>query len=322
MLFQRPRGDDLFALGSEEYLERFNVKSYLNDVVQQLLDSRDERPLDFLSEYFLSVSKGTHVVARPYSFVLSTQHNRASAGFLMRTVFPEADFRPPVTLQDFLQLVLLLCPEFPTDKVRKVYDVVAEAQGSAGPGLPLLMQAMSCRVYYTEFFDQLAEILLTPDGVVSKRAVVVDVACVLTSSVRHPRSEPLPATHSEGGENPGGGAGSPYGKEWTVMPAKEHINSSLEKAAARSHAAGVRLSEQAAPGAGSVAVSVDFFVFELLASPHFLSVVSAAHPSLQSLYSKGIHAVTESILSAHEVMTASGRRRKAKPSKDSQASTR
>ena len=51
-------------LSSAEYLERHQIAFYLRDVISLLLRAKDDRPLEFIADYFSEVLNGTHVLLR------------------------------------------------------------------------------------------------------------------------------------------------------------------------------------------------------------------------------------------------------------------
>lgn len=61
---------------AQEYLDSYKLGIYLQDAIKIILDRREERPLDILSEYFNTTLKGEHVLLREYAFVSSTALNR------------------------------------------------------------------------------------------------------------------------------------------------------------------------------------------------------------------------------------------------------
>ena len=57
------------SLSAAEYLERHQITFYLRDVISLLLRAKDDRPLEFIADYFSEVLNGTHVLLREYGFV-------------------------------------------------------------------------------------------------------------------------------------------------------------------------------------------------------------------------------------------------------------
>ena len=99
--------------------EQYHVSLYLEDAVKLLLDSRDERPLEFMAEYFNTMQRGDHVLLREFSYCNATPYNRCC---LMRRAWDALkafDGQRPVSAADMCQLLGLLCPDFSLDLVHE-----------------------------------------------------------------------------------------------------------------------------------------------------------------------------------------------------------
>ena len=68
--------DERHDLSSSEYLETYHVSTYIQDVVQVLLNRRDENSVGAMYDYFSSVIRGDVVVGRNFDFVSATPRNR------------------------------------------------------------------------------------------------------------------------------------------------------------------------------------------------------------------------------------------------------
>eukprot|EP01062_Namystynia_karyoxenos_P023849 TRINITY_DN1924_c2_g1_i1.p1 TRINITY_DN1924_c2_g1~~TRINITY_DN1924_c2_g1_i1.p1 ORF type:complete len:413 (+),score=139.17 TRINITY_DN1924_c2_g1_i1:32-1270(+) len=171
--------EELMALSAEEYMDRFNVRCYLCDVVQHLLDSRDDRPLEFIAEYFIAVTRGTHVTQRSYSFVTATLHNRrAFAGVLNMVAASFAAGRPQqqpkegsggeesapapaagsLSFADALQVVQLACPDLPSVLFSKVYRAQSFSYPITPVDFTVLCAALGIEVYYNEHLAELRHV--------------------------------------------------------------------------------------------------------------------------------------------------------------------
>ena len=60
------------------YLLQHDFDVYLRDVIQLVLNRRDDRPLDLIYDYFKSVTRGNHVISRDFKYINATPRNRAS----------------------------------------------------------------------------------------------------------------------------------------------------------------------------------------------------------------------------------------------------
>eukprot|EP01063_Lacrimia_lanifica_P010039 TRINITY_DN16821_c0_g1_i1.p2 TRINITY_DN16821_c0_g1~~TRINITY_DN16821_c0_g1_i1.p2 ORF type:complete len:286 (+),score=119.88 TRINITY_DN16821_c0_g1_i1:96-953(+) len=285
MLFQRDQRDDLFALSSDEYLQKFNVRCYLNDMVRLLLESRDEKPLEFISEYFLTVAKGTHVTHRAYEYIKATLHNRAAFCMLLRIVFDPKDFQAGLKIEDFAQLVYLLCPDLPYYMFKKVYSVV----GPEDDGLPALMQAMGIHVYFAEFLNDLDTALQPADGLVP-RELLSDATVTQVTKAK-------PAPDGDGAVT-----------ESAPTPPRDTVHLAFKNAAQRADVSADVSSEH---------VLLDHILVELYTSAELLQHISHRHPALHASLCKGggVDGLVGGVVQAHDTMVASGRQRRQKTAK-------
>jgi hypothetical protein len=56
-------------LTAQQYIVAHHIDVYLRDVVHLLLQSRNDRPLEFIADYFGKVLDGTHVLLREFAYV-------------------------------------------------------------------------------------------------------------------------------------------------------------------------------------------------------------------------------------------------------------
>ena len=67
---------EISSIGHAEYLERSGIVSLLEDAVQLMLARREERPIEFMSNYLYSAIMGDNVSAKDYAYINSSQRNR------------------------------------------------------------------------------------------------------------------------------------------------------------------------------------------------------------------------------------------------------
>eukprot|EP00941_MAST-03F_sp_MAST-3F-sp1_P004792 g4792.t1 len=116
---------DRFRLSSSEFLHLSNVGFYLDDAVALLIAERPERPMNFLAEYFESILLGKHVCYRPYSYITATTNNRHAFVRLARNVLLKFSRSMKIVLNDYYQLLRMLCPDFD----HKIFDRTAALLG-------------------------------------------------------------------------------------------------------------------------------------------------------------------------------------------------
>lgn len=143
-------------MSSTEYLEHYHVSLYLEDVVKLLLDSRDERPLEFIAEYFNSVQRGDHVLVRDFEFVDGSPYNRLCLMVRAFDAFASFDRDHPVSAEDTVQLVALLCPDFPRELVLAAARLAQPVdRGGNKYAAPSILIHLRCLFYYSEFLGEL-----------------------------------------------------------------------------------------------------------------------------------------------------------------------
>ncbi|KAM8939181.1 centriolar satellite-associated tubulin polyglutamylase complex regulator 1 [Pelodytes ibericus] len=172
-----------------------HVLTYIEDALTQLLENKDEIEQGsiarFFSDYFTSVSRGTHVLFREFDFVHSTPHNRSS--FLQifwkcfRTIAKNGDL---LTVKEYQGLLQMLCPNFPMDLTQKAARIVL-----MDDAMDCLMSfsdfiyAFQIQFYYSEFLDSAAAVyqdLLTGKN---SNTVIVPTSRSATSRQRQSASD-------------------------------------------------------------------------------------------------------------------------------------
>ncbi|KAM4617247.1 centriolar satellite-associated tubulin polyglutamylase complex regulator 1 isoform 2-T2 [Discoglossus pictus] len=178
-----------------EYLAQRHVLTYVEDALSQLLENKEDVEhgsiTRFFSEYFRSVSQGTHVLFREFEFVQLTPHNRAS--FLrvfwrcFRTIAKNGDL---LAVKEFQCLLQMLCPDFPMELTQKAARIVLMDDAmDCLMSFSDFLYAFQIQFYYSEFLDSAAAIyqdLLTGK---TSNTVIVPTSRSATSRQRHPPSD-------------------------------------------------------------------------------------------------------------------------------------
>ncbi|GMI63082.1 hypothetical protein ScalyP_jg2817 [Parmales sp. scaly parma] len=141
---QAAKESNFATLTGKKYLEQTKMKIYIQDSLLSILavaetqtinfsqDSVHSRPFRFLSNYFENVTmqqqqqqlqqqqhSSSHVVNKPFNFIVSTHYNRLS--FLKALMqFTKPFQNEVVTPDDFHQLLVTICPDFPRSVVHSV----------------------------------------------------------------------------------------------------------------------------------------------------------------------------------------------------------
>ncbi|XP_063800724.1 centriolar satellite-associated tubulin polyglutamylase complex regulator 1 [Pseudophryne corroboree] len=178
-----------------EYLAQRHVLTYMEDALAQLLEHKDVvEPGNigkFFSEYFTSVSQGTHILFREFAFVQRTPHNRVSFLRLFwrcfRTVGKNGDL---LTMKEYQSLLQMLCPDFPMDLTQKAARIVLMDDAmDCLMSFSDFLYAFQIQFYYSEFLDSAAAIyqdLLTGKTL---NTVIVPTSRSATSRQRQPYTE-------------------------------------------------------------------------------------------------------------------------------------
>lgn len=148
----RPTSDDDAALSPEQYLEKHHVAYYLRDVVDLLLRARDERPLDFIADYFTEVLHGTHVLMREFSYVNRSSRDRWAFVASAREALADLDQHAPTTASALTQLLRLVCPDFPVEIVTDACRLCGD--GLAAHPLERLLHATCVRLCFSDLLQR------------------------------------------------------------------------------------------------------------------------------------------------------------------------
>ena len=113
----------------EFYLKKHHVMAYIEDAVTFLLERKQgdskTKPYELLTDYFESITKGTHILFRDYAFISLTPRNRSSfIRLFWHTFFEIAERGESMRVMEYLSLVRLLCHDFPSGIIQNVARVV------------------------------------------------------------------------------------------------------------------------------------------------------------------------------------------------------
>ena len=117
---------------SQEYLRLHQLEPYLEDAATWALYSEDDLgPAERLRDYFRRVLTLEHIYGREYAYVSSTAWNRRAFVVAFRKcVHPLRDM--DLTVPDFHQLLIVLCPDFPRATLDSIIHVLPRALCSDG----------------------------------------------------------------------------------------------------------------------------------------------------------------------------------------------
>ena len=119
---------------AQEYATRHALGAYLQDATALALESRPNRPLEALAEYFERVARGEHVWGRAYAYVALTPRNRLAFCDALRAAAEQLDAEAEGTVsrEDCAALARLLCADFPAEAVARAHALAGALGGGRG----------------------------------------------------------------------------------------------------------------------------------------------------------------------------------------------
>lgn len=126
--------DARFALTGRAYLESHGIIALLTDALELAVEAGEADVPASLAQYFDRVARGTHVLFRPFAYVALTPYNRASFVSQFGQVYASLNAELELATADYVQLVRLLCPDFPLETIAAA---LAAGQGGASARAPV-----------------------------------------------------------------------------------------------------------------------------------------------------------------------------------------
>lgn len=163
------------SLTSNQFLSKASVRFYMIDVVEQLLHLRTDKPLEYIAMYFKSVKNGTNVINRPFSYINATPKNRYSFVSLFEHTYTNIQDEEKLSVDEFFQLILMLCSDFPESLAQIVYRILFFVEGSSSstdlassntgskPSFQMLKKAFRIYFFFREFFNEILNIVFKHD---------------------------------------------------------------------------------------------------------------------------------------------------------------
>jgi hypothetical protein len=141
---------------SQEYLRLHQLEPYLEDAaVYALYGDDDLTHEERLRDYFRQVLSLEHIYGREYIYVSSTAWNRRAFVVAFRKcVHPLRDM--DLTVPDFHQLLIVICPDFPRATLDSIIHVLPRALQSDGKfHCGTLATAFEVHWYHSKFLSAL-----------------------------------------------------------------------------------------------------------------------------------------------------------------------
>ena len=220
---------DPMQLDAEEYLDRCGVTAYLKDAVTLILDNRPTEPLNFLHDYFRSVTQGSSPLLRAYRYLRLCPLGQPAFADNVVEAYATLDAQrgtPGVTGAETHRLLSLLCSDFPLDVSASVLAAIGKRGGDLVSFDEFSVAVRVCLQYET-FFARLDSVIATcdVDGVGQVHTPLAELAqrSVAPPPAPAPPQPPKPdmlrlereaqlafaGLRQPGGSSGGGGGGSP-----------------------------------------------------------------------------------------------------------------
>ena len=111
------------SLTPEDYLDRFGITAYLQEVLSLVLENRPQAPVEFVAEYFRNAVQGSSYLHRAYRLVCMTDRGRPGfLGNVMKAhqILSHRKGSIGVTGEEMTKLLTLICHNFP----KKISEIV------------------------------------------------------------------------------------------------------------------------------------------------------------------------------------------------------
>ena len=141
---------------SQEYLRLHQLEPYLEDAATYALYAEDDLgPAERLRDYFRQVISLEHIYHREYAYTSSTAWNRRAFVVAFRKcVHPLRDM--DLTVPDFHQLLIVICPDFPRATLDSIIHVLPRALCCDGKfHCGTLATAFEVHWYHSKFLSAL-----------------------------------------------------------------------------------------------------------------------------------------------------------------------
>ncbi|ORX55391.1 hypothetical protein BCR36DRAFT_347178 [Piromyces finnis] len=105
-----------------DYIEKYEISKYFQDIITNILIKKPEKPLQILNSYFESVANGTNVLLREYEYITSTKRNRAYFIYYFYESFKNT--KKLLSVDMIYQFFKLISASFSYEVVEKSYYLV------------------------------------------------------------------------------------------------------------------------------------------------------------------------------------------------------
>jgi len=121
---------DAHRMSSLEYLDQNDVTSYLKDMMTIILESRPERPVDFMVDYFRNLVEGKTPFERSYHYVRlalgndETFHDNILLAYRVLQKNEQNRGSMGTSKADYSRLVQLLCHDHPAETNKIIMNLI------------------------------------------------------------------------------------------------------------------------------------------------------------------------------------------------------
>ncbi|KAL9642160.1 hypothetical protein ABK040_007165 [Willaertia magna] len=185
-------------MDAQEYFDQTGVTTYLKDAITLILENRPEDPLEFLSEYFNNVVKGSNSLTRSYRYIKLAKRNQEA--FFDNLVAAYNSFSNKNSPEDiglngseFVKLVKLVCNDFPPEILKKVVDVLNKGNSNTLLSFQEFAAGINACLLYEEYLKIVEELFGQLDsgtGFVEINSIVEMLDLVLKDNHIVPQPSP------------------------------------------------------------------------------------------------------------------------------------
>ena len=150
-----------------QYLEAHNMLTYISDAIAVLTTRKRQDPsksdIALLAQYFQTLKLGVHVYGREFEYVTATPYNRICFIRLFWQCFYALEKESMVMkVTDYLQLLRLLCPNFPTSFVSKIKSVLRHSGNKTSIRFQEFIYIFQVTLYYEGFLAECEKVYTEP----------------------------------------------------------------------------------------------------------------------------------------------------------------
>ena len=147
--------EDPSRLTPEEYLNKYGLTSYFQDVMTLVLENRPQDPLEFITEYYRNCAEGSSYLHRSYRYIRLTEQSQDVFMDNMYMAYKSLSRRKGsigTTGQELTKLLSLLCHDFPSDVSASILRRLGKRDSDVVSFEEFALATKTC-LLYEDFFE-------------------------------------------------------------------------------------------------------------------------------------------------------------------------